>query len=245
MIGNACSIARIQEVLISAGIPAWLFCDFRGSDPLSYRILGLLSGYWKDKSEYRKRLTRFQIQTEIAPPGKYYFFIYSIDTQGIDKNSRIVSVVVNTDSGDVNTSFSKQFLRLIQVSNLPENQLKGALNEYELNWAEDSAMLYITNARDEIERQITASNEALVNARLTAVEQSYDSKRKRIEGIRQKVSDISIRRMYEGQLRNMDAKYNLIVAKIEKGRQVGVSFSLILRGFVQVLEENRKNILEV
>ena len=41
MIGNVFSIARIQEVLTGAGIPAWLFCDFRGSDPLSYRILGL------------------------------------------------------------------------------------------------------------------------------------------------------------------------------------------------------------
>ena len=41
MTGNVFSIARIQEVLVSAGIPAWLFCDFRGSDPLGYRILGL------------------------------------------------------------------------------------------------------------------------------------------------------------------------------------------------------------
>jgi len=35
------TIKRIQEVLQETGIPAWIFYDFRGSDPLSYRILGL------------------------------------------------------------------------------------------------------------------------------------------------------------------------------------------------------------
>jgi len=34
-------IERIQEVLRNAGVPGWLFYDFRGSDPIAYRILGL------------------------------------------------------------------------------------------------------------------------------------------------------------------------------------------------------------
>jgi Xaa-Pro aminopeptidase len=34
-------IERIQEGLRSAGVPGWLFYDFRGSDPIAYRILGL------------------------------------------------------------------------------------------------------------------------------------------------------------------------------------------------------------
>ena len=34
-------IARMQELLKEAGLSGWLFCDFRGSDPIAYRILGL------------------------------------------------------------------------------------------------------------------------------------------------------------------------------------------------------------
>lgn len=34
-------IARIQQSLRESGIPAWLFYDFRGSDPIACRILGL------------------------------------------------------------------------------------------------------------------------------------------------------------------------------------------------------------
>jgi Xaa-Pro aminopeptidase len=41
MVESKSLIERIQEVLLSTGIPAWLFYDFRGSDPMGYRILGL------------------------------------------------------------------------------------------------------------------------------------------------------------------------------------------------------------
>jgi Xaa-Pro aminopeptidase len=34
-------IAGIQQALIDAGLDGWLFCDFRGSDPLAASILGL------------------------------------------------------------------------------------------------------------------------------------------------------------------------------------------------------------
>ena len=34
-------LKNIQEALQREGVGGWLFCDFRGSDPLAYRILGL------------------------------------------------------------------------------------------------------------------------------------------------------------------------------------------------------------
>ncbi|GAB4249753.1 MAG: M24 family metallopeptidase [Acidobacteriota bacterium] len=34
-------VHRIQSLLRETGIPAWLFYDFRGSDPIAYRVLGL------------------------------------------------------------------------------------------------------------------------------------------------------------------------------------------------------------
>jgi Xaa-Pro dipeptidase len=37
-------IREIQEALRQEGVDGWLFCDFRGSDPLAYRILGLDAG---------------------------------------------------------------------------------------------------------------------------------------------------------------------------------------------------------
>ena len=37
-------LAEIQRVLTEEGLSAWLFCDFRGSDPVGRRILGLGEG---------------------------------------------------------------------------------------------------------------------------------------------------------------------------------------------------------
>jgi len=37
-------LRELQEALIEEGLDAWLFCDFRGSDPIGRRILGLGEG---------------------------------------------------------------------------------------------------------------------------------------------------------------------------------------------------------
>jgi Xaa-Pro dipeptidase len=35
------SIQKIQQILRTEGVDGWLFCDFRGRDPLAYQVLGL------------------------------------------------------------------------------------------------------------------------------------------------------------------------------------------------------------
>lgn len=61
MVGNKFLIDRIQEVLLNTGIPAWLFYDFRGSDPLGYRILGL------DPSMHASRRWYYLVPASGAP----------------------------------------------------------------------------------------------------------------------------------------------------------------------------------
>jgi hypothetical protein len=49
-----------------------------------------------------------------------------------------------------------------------------------------------------------------------------------------KVTHASIQRMHQAQLRNMEAKKKAKVIEIEKGRQLHVTFTLQLRGFLNV-----------
>ena len=37
-------ISEIQESILQAGFDGWLFYDFRGSDPIAYRVLGIKPG---------------------------------------------------------------------------------------------------------------------------------------------------------------------------------------------------------
>lgn len=190
--------------------------------------------YWKNKNEEKKRLAYVSVETDCTLPGKYFFFIFLLDSQGIDNDSRLISVVIAEKIGDVHIELSKQFLRLLQTSSASAKSVPGKHDFGTLNNAEDAAMIYMTNMRDEIMQELKLSNEALVNARLAAVEQSYNAKVNRIEGIKRKVKDPSILRMYSAQLKNLAAKRKARVNEIEKGRSVIVNFSLKLYGFVEV-----------
>ena len=191
--------------------------------------------HWKKRTTGIKRLAHFQVRTDAAHPGNYYFFIFSVDSEGIDKDSRLMTVTVSVDTGDVHNLLSKKLLHLLQTDALPAGTGEGHCNEDELKSAEDAAMLFMTHERDTLYSEVSNSNDAIVNARLAAVEQSYNAKRTRINGILKKVNNESIKRMYDGQLRNMDAKYRAKVQGIEARRRVGISFSLQLRGCVDVI----------
>ncbi|HXG19037.1 MAG TPA: Xaa-Pro peptidase family protein [Methylomirabilota bacterium] len=54
---------EIQEALRQEGVDGWLFCDFRGSDPLAYRILGL------DARQISTRRWYYYIPSEGEPAG--------------------------------------------------------------------------------------------------------------------------------------------------------------------------------
>lgn len=190
--------------------------------------------HWKKQTDGQKRLARIEVNSQIAPPGRYLFFIFSFDSEGIDKETRLVPVAVSCETGDVHSALSKQLLRLVQTAAPPAGSA-GYYEQGELDQAEESAMLYMTNERDALDRDLTESNEALVNARLAAIEQSYQAKKKRIESIRQKVSNVSIQRMHAGQLRNIEAKYLARKREIESKRNVAVRFSLELKGCMEIV----------
>lgn len=54
-------VNRIQALLQENGIPAWLFYDFRGSDPIAYRVLGL------DPTAHTTRRWFYLVPAEGAP----------------------------------------------------------------------------------------------------------------------------------------------------------------------------------
>lgn len=191
--------------------------------------------YWKKQNETHSHLSCFRIKTNDVQAGRYFFFVYSIDSQGIDQNSRLVAVAISEKTCSVDEGLSRQLLRFVQTSAVSMPMTTERIDETWLEKTEDCALQYITRMRDEMHRELMASNESIVNARLAAVEQSYQAKRRRIEQINNKIKNASIQRMYEGQLRNLAAKRKAKVSEIEEGRHVEVSFSMHLRGFLDVI----------
>lgn len=104
----------------------------------------------------------------------------------------------------------------------------------DLESAEKTALNFMAAQRDALELEIKNSNDALVNARLNALFQSYAAKSRRIQETMAKVTEARIRRLYEGQLRNQSARYHARQKEIEAQRAVTASFSLALRGLVRI-----------
>jgi len=191
--------------------------------------------YWREKNKDSRFVYRVTFQTDIAPAGKYLFFIYALDSEGVNSDIRIIPVVISAESGDKNNNLSEQFLRLAQTSGISRNITGATHTEDELSKIQEAASQFMTAVRDRLRQEMEASNDSVVNARLAAVNQSFLAKQRHIKDILNKVSNTSIQRMYEGQLRNMEAKKNAKELEIEKGRQLNVNFSLQLRGFVDVV----------
>lgn len=189
--------------------------------------------YWEEKDQECKRVYKIGLQTDIAPVGKYYFFIFSLDTEGSENNSRIIPVVISSRGDDIHQRLSDQFLRLVQTSGLLK-KTTFRYNETDLSIVETDAFRHMTTVRDQLSAEMAESNDAIVNARLTGVEQSYQAKTRHIKEILGKITNASIQRMYESQLRNLKAKKNAKEKEIEKGRQLQVNFTLLMSGFLEV-----------
>jgi hypothetical protein len=96
-------------------------------------------------------------------------------------------------------------------------------------------MKFATRERDLLEMELKKRNQAIINSRLTAVNQSYHAKKLHIESTRKKVSNESILRMYEGQLRKMEEHHRVKVGEIMSKDKVGVTLSLFMRACFEVI----------
>jgi hypothetical protein len=146
----------------------------------------------------------------------------------------LVPVVVVPHEGDVYTELSRRLLHLTQTSAYELSGRFPKIDLDDLESAKETALGYMATRRNKLEAEIRRNNEALVNARLQAISQSYEAKRRRIEQTMGKVREERILRLYRGQLRNQETRYQARTKEIEALRDVSVSYSLVLRGMVRV-----------
>lgn len=191
--------------------------------------------YWEHKSLGIRRISQLRVASDSLKPDDYVFFLFSLDSVGVDRDSRLIPVCVSMTTGDVYNDLNKQFMRLIQTCSSPSHKQNGVFTDNRIREFEDNAFRYMQIERDILHKDLLTSNEAIVNARLNAVEQSYLAKKRCVENKRNIVANASIKRMYDGQLRNMDAKHRAKLNEINEKNKVDVTFSLLLKGYVEVV----------
>ena len=190
--------------------------------------------YWKNKVQGSALRFLLGFHSGEFTTGAYLFFIFTLEAHGAEETRRLVPVVIDTRNGDINLELSEQFLRLVQTSAEKPHAMAPVLDQSTYEMQKESAQQYMALRRDNFEKEILQVNDAMINARLTALEQSYLAKHKRVETAFRGATDQRIRRMRDGQLRNMKAKYSGKQKEIDAQRKISVSFSLDLEGCVIV-----------
>jgi len=170
--------------------------------------------------------------------GDYYFFVYSFDARALERNMTLVSVAIYSKTLEPVPDLSYQFLRLVQAAFPASSEMNLWFDEFHqalFEKARKVATRFAAVERDHREEDIRRLNDSLVNARLAATEQTYQAKLRKVRGYLEVATEQRIRRMREGELRNIEAKYEAKVRELETQRQVSVSYSLVLAGLARIL----------
>ncbi len=172
--------------------------------------------------------------------GKYFFFLYSIYTNAVRVAERLVPVVISAETLSIVDQLGSEFLRLVQQAKEVEQGLFSEFPEGLYLQAQSIARAKAGRLRNEEERDASKLNDALVNSRLTSLEETYKAKKRRTEQRLAKVDDPRIIRMHEAALRNIEAGFNLDRIELENRRNVEVTYALKLSGLM-MLHPNYKS----
>jgi hypothetical protein len=201
---------------------------------LKHPITLAAADYWENNPSQGLPVYQINVEADVEPFGIYYFFIFSFLSEGLQRRNQIVPVVVNHDSVKVESEVGSRFMRIIQSPSSSETIYRDKFDMGLFSSAKEVAKNFAASERDRRETDLRKTNYALVNARLSAIEQTYQLKTQKIRGYLSSVTDPRIIRMRRAQLNNIESRYLTTVKEIEEQRNISVSFSLELAGIAEI-----------
>jgi hypothetical protein len=199
--------------------------------------------YWQKQPVQGLPVYQICVDSDKEPSGQYYFFIFSFQSEGLQSKSQLVPILVSREGHQVETRLESNFMRLLQSASPNKKLARQDFADNGFNDSRRAALQYAANQRDEMETELQRSNDALVNARLSALEQTYKIKTQQVRSYLRKVSEPRIRRMREAQLRNIESRYRTNINDIEGKRKVSVSYSLELAGLAEIAYVPKKKVV--
>lgn len=201
---------------------------------LNHPLARAAEEYWLNNSD-NAPLFKLVIRGSKHLEGRYYFFVFRYKVEGLRKETKLKSFVVSVGGTAVVDDLSNQFLRLVQDTPLAVQKQNVDFKKMEFDNANRFAEKIAVEERDRLHQEMIRLNQALIVARLSALEQTFRVKRRRLEALLRETTEPRIHRMYTAQLKNVEAKYNLKKREIEEQPGVRVEFTSELRGVVQMV----------
>ena len=199
---------------------------------LRHPLARAAQAYWQEQAQAQGEypILIAHIRAHCQHKGQYAFFLFGLRTDAVRTEERLVPVVVSPKTMRVQPSLSQRFLQItLEGQEVRPGTLVG-FDQHQFEQARKVALNYMIHLRSRDQQQASRVNDALVNSRLTSLEQTYEAKSARVRGYLANVDEPRIRRMREAQLRNLKDKFEADKAKLEARRVPAVTFSQKLDG---------------
>ena len=209
---------------------------------IHHPIIRSIVKYLSEQDMDLKPTSALRLESPIAHPGDYLYFIYILEEFSLKKTLKLAPLLVNLEDHDVvhvADALSDQFIGLTPGAKGFESSLEGLYQDDDVRQCAALADEYIAMMKEDEENSLLKSNDALVNARKEAINQSYTMK---INRVRQTLNNIlsdsqpadeRLLRMYRARIRNLEDRLTKDEQELEDKRGVHVGFQLLASGFVR------------
>ena len=209
---------------------------------IHHPIIRSIVRYLAEQDMGLKPTAVLRINSSLACPGDYLYFIYMLEEFSIKKTLKLVPLLVNLHDHDVvhvADALSDQFIGLTPGAEglaSPMDEIYQSDDVYQCAALADE---YIAMMKEDEEKGLVRSNDTLIDARKDAINQSYSMKINRVqETLRNiladsKPADERLVRMYRARIRNLEDQLSKDEKELEDKRGVHVGFHLLACGFVR------------
>mgnify|MGYP001138719964 CR=1 FL=1 len=189
--------------------------------------------YWKGQTE-EEQVFRVSVQTNHLPFGIFYFFVFLLHSEGLNKKSQLMPVIITQDKLEIQEELSESFLTLVQnvYQDKGSSQVEFHQDIYEK--AKQKAINYMANKRNAQHMEMQRSNNALIDSRIGALEQTFIVKHDKVKEYLESATDDRIIRMRRAQLRNIEVNYRKKVEEVERGRNLTVTYQFEFAGIMRI-----------
>ena len=238
----------IRELEKEGGTPVTFEVEEASADrqlmflTIHHPIIRSIVKYLSGQDMGLKPTAALRIESPIAHPGDYLYFIYMLEEFSLKKTLKLVPLLVNLDDHDVvhvADALSDQFIGLTPGAEGFGSSLEGLYHADDVDQCAALADQYVAMMKDDEEKSLLKSNDTLVDARKEAIKQSYTMKTNRVRQTLNNIltdskpADERLVRMYRARIRNLEDQLRKDEQELEDKRGVHVGFQLLASGFVR------------
>ena len=238
----------IRELEKEGGTPVTFEVEEASADrqlmflTIHHPIIKSIVKYLSEGDTGLKPTAALRIESHVADPGDYLYFIYMLEEFSLKKTLKLVPLLVKLDDHNVvhvADALSDQFIGLTPGAEGLESPAEGLYHDEDVDQCATLADVYIAMMKEDEEESLLKSNGTLVNTRKEAIKQSYSMKISRVRETLNNIladskpADERLVRMYRARIRNLEDQLRQDEQDLEDKRGVHVGFQLLASGFVR------------